>query len=107
MSINTNLFIDKVVYPFYVFVVLESLTIHPIPVAIPSQFPNPLDLIHAQGLQVPQLAFQVLKDTEDPLARPYFNMPIDIDHEYPITNLCCRKKSNDNKFRFVYATCFF
>ena len=61
-----------------------------------------MDLIHAQGLQSPPLSFHLVKDPEDYSLRPYYCMPLIAGANFPAINLCCRKKSNEDKYRFVY-----
>lgn len=65
-----------------------------------------MELIHAQGLQCSPLTFEFVRDPEDVSLRPYYCMPFGEligapSHE---NTLCCRKKSNEDKYRFVLGT---
>jgi hypothetical protein len=67
---------------------------------------SPLELIHAQGLAAPPLIFATVRDLESVGQRPYFSMPIPAADQSGafVTTLNCRKKSSEEKYRFVYAT---
>ena len=62
---------------------------------------TPMELIHQQGISAPPLVFELVRD--ELTVRPYFSMPIPVDETGTrfATNLCCRKKANEDKFRFV------
>ena len=73
-----------------------------LPAILPAQCANAMELIHAQGLQCPPLHFHLVKDPEDPNLRPYFSLPlVPLDDNSSPVSLCCRKKMNEDKYRFV------
>lgn len=69
---------------------------------------SPIELIHSQGLAAPPLVFATVRDSESSGQRPYFSTPIPAaDHSGAfVTTINCRKKSNEEKYRFVYDKSF-